>query len=374
MTTSAQFRSTPPTVGLPRISIKGVMKSGVGIDPRLGLSRVQQRAVVQEAARLGYDSLWMPAGITGRSVFHTSVEWWQATTDIVPEGLSLGISVVPFPGWTVPTLAAESASVSEITGGKFSLGIGLGAYPAESFRNSMGLPMVPPVALTHDYLHTLRVLFAGQTVDYAGKGVTLRGTSLGIKAPPVPVYLAAMGPQMLRLSGQLSDGVTPNWSSPEQIVWMREHVAEGAQRAGREPATIPFAQYIRVCVDEDEDAARRAFAINMLGYAMARPNQPKDRGYRAHFGRMGFEEILTELESRRDAGTPLPELVDLVPSELLLRVGYFGRPSGAAAAFKRLARGLDEAMVRLITVRSGDLEACLTAVRAFEPSGWVTRS
>jgi alkanesulfonate monooxygenase SsuD/methylene tetrahydromethanopterin reductase-like flavin-dependent oxidoreductase (luciferase family) len=350
------------------------MKAGVGIDPRLGLSRSQQRALVQEAARLGYDSLWMPAGITGRSVFQTSVDWWQATTDVVPEGLSLGISVVPFPGWTVPTLAAESASVSEITGGKFNLGIGLGGYPAPSFLNSMGLPMVPPVALTHDYLHTLRGLFAGETVDYSGKGVTLRGISLGIKAPRVPVYLAAMGPQMLRLSGQLSDGVTPNWSSPEQIAWMRPHVAEGAQRAGRDPATIPFAQYIRVCVDEDEDAARRAFALNMLGYAMARPGQPKDRGYRAHFSRMGFEEILTELESRRDAGTPLQELVDLVPTELLLRVGYFGRPSGAAAAFKRLAHGLDEAMVRLITVRSGDLEACLTAVRAFEPSGWVTRS
>jgi alkanesulfonate monooxygenase SsuD/methylene tetrahydromethanopterin reductase-like flavin-dependent oxidoreductase (luciferase family) len=316
----------------------------------------------------------MPAGITGRSVFQISIDWWQATTDIVPEGLSLGISVVPFPGWTVPTLAAEAASVSERTGGKFNLGIGLGSYPAESFRDSMGLPLVPPVALTRDYVHTLRGLFAGETVDYVGKGVTLHGISLGIKAPPVPVYLAAMGPLMLRLSGSLSDGVTPNWSSPEQIVWMREHVAEGARRAGRDPSAVPFAQYIRVCIDDDEDAARRAFAINMLGYAMARPGQPKDRGYRAHFGRMGFEEILTELESRRDAGSPLAELVDLVPTELLLRVGYFGRPAGAAAAFKRLAQGLDEAMVRLITVRSGDLDACLTAVRAFEPSGWVSRS
>src|SRR3984893_10202070 len=259
------------------------MKAGVGIDPRLGLSRPDQRALVQEAARLGYESLWMPAGITGRSVFQTSVEWWGATTEVVPDGLGIGISVVPFPGWTVPTLAAESATVSDITGGKFSLGIGLGGYPGESFRRTYGLPLVPVVAFTRDYLKTLRPLFAGETVDYAGKGVSLHGLALGFKAPKVPVYLAAMGRQMLRLSGELADGVTPNWSSPEQIVWLREQVAEGARRAGREVSEVPFAQYIRVCVDEDEDAARRAFAAQVLGYSMARPGQPKDQGYRAHF-------------------------------------------------------------------------------------------
>jgi alkanesulfonate monooxygenase SsuD/methylene tetrahydromethanopterin reductase-like flavin-dependent oxidoreductase (luciferase family) len=348
------------------------MKTGVGIDPRLGLSRGQQRALVQESARLGYESLWMPAGVTGRSVFQTSVEWWQATTDVIAEGLTLGISVVPFPGWMVPTLAAESATVNEITNGKFILGIGLGGYPAESFRKQFGLPMVPPVAFTRDYLCTLRPLFAGKSVDYAGKGVNLHGVQLAVKAPPVPVYLAAMGPQMLRLSGALSDGVTPNWSSPEQIAWMRQHVAEGARHAGRDPAEVPFAQYIRVCIDDDEQAARRAFATQVLGYAMARPGQPTDRGYRAHFGRMGFEEILTELEARRESGTPLAELVDALPAELLLRVGYYGRADGAAAALKRLSQGLDEAMVRVITVRSGDLDACLATVNACQPSGWAS--
>jgi alkanesulfonate monooxygenase SsuD/methylene tetrahydromethanopterin reductase-like flavin-dependent oxidoreductase (luciferase family) len=152
---------------------------------------------------------------------------------------------------------------------------------------------------------------------------------------------------------------------------MREHVAEGARRAGRDPGDVPFALYIRVCIDENEDAARRAFATQVLTYAMARPGAPKDRGYRAHFARMGFDEVLSELEARRDSGTPIAELVDSVPKDLLLEVGYFGRPSGAGEAMKRLSRGLDEAMVRLITVRSGDLEACLTAVRACQPETWA---
>jgi alkanesulfonate monooxygenase SsuD/methylene tetrahydromethanopterin reductase-like flavin-dependent oxidoreductase (luciferase family) len=349
------------------------MKVGVGIDPRLGLSRAQQRTLVQESARIGYDSLWTPAGVTARSIFQTCREWWEATTEVAGEGLRVGTSVIPFPGWTVPTLAAESATLNDITGGKFNLGIGLGAYPSEAVRRQLGLPLIPLVAFSRDYVRTLRDLFAGKTVDYDGKGVRLHGVQLTFSAPPVPVYLAAMGPQMLRLSGECADGVTPNWCSAEQVAWMRQYVAEGARKAGRDPSEVPFALYIRVCIDEDEDAARRTFASNMLGYAMARPGMPKDVGYRAHFGRMGFEDVLTELEARRDAGARLDDLVDLVPPELMKRVGYFGRPAGAAEAMKCLAEGLDEAMVRLITVRPGDLDACLTAVRACQPTAWATR-
>jgi alkanesulfonate monooxygenase SsuD/methylene tetrahydromethanopterin reductase-like flavin-dependent oxidoreductase (luciferase family) len=182
-----------------------------------------------------------------------------------------------------------------------------------------------------------------------------------------------MGEQMLRMSGECADGVTPNWCSAEQIGWMRTFVQEGADKAGRDAAEVPFALYIRVCIDDDEDAARRTFATNMLGYAMARPGQPKDSGYRAHFGRMGFEEVLTDLERRRDAGAKIPDLVDLVPPELLLKVGYFGKPAGAAAAMRTLAADLEEAMVRLISVRSGDLDGCVNAIRACQPSGWAKR-
>jgi alkanesulfonate monooxygenase SsuD/methylene tetrahydromethanopterin reductase-like flavin-dependent oxidoreductase (luciferase family) len=349
------------------------MKAGVGIDPRLGLSRAEQRILVVEAARLGFDSLWTPAGLTNRSIFQTCREWWDATTEVTPEGLSVGTSVIPLPGWSVPPLAAESATLSDITGGKFNLGIGLGSYPADALRHQLDLPLVSPLTFTRDYLRTLRPLLAGETVDYTGTVVTLRGIQLGFKVPPTPIYLAAMGPRMLSLAGELADGVTPNWSSAEQIVWMRQQVADAARRAGRDPAEIPFAQYIRVCVDEDENAARRAFAMQVLGYALARPGQPKDKGYRGHFARMGFDEILTDLEWRREAGTPLSELVDAVPGELLLRVGYFGHPAGAVAALRSLSTGLDEAMVRIITVQPGDLDACLLTVRACQPTAWVFR-
>jgi alkanesulfonate monooxygenase SsuD/methylene tetrahydromethanopterin reductase-like flavin-dependent oxidoreductase (luciferase family) len=349
------------------------VKAGVGIDRGLGLSRQQQAELVKEAARLGFDSLWTPAGVTAMSIFQTCRDWWEATCEIVPEGLSVGTSVIPFPGWSLPTLAAESASLNEICNGKFSLGIGLGAYPSPAMLRQFGLPKVPSVTYSREYVKGLRTLFSGQALDLDGQAVSLHGVQLGFKGPRVPVYLAAMGKQMLHLCGECADGVTPNWCSAEQIDWMRSHVQAGAQKAGRDPSEVPFALYIRVCIDEDEEAARRAFATNMLGYAMARPGQPKDTGYRAHFGRMGFEDVLMDLEQRREAGAKVSELVDLVPTELLLKVGYFGKPAGAAEAMRTLAADLEEAMVRLISVRSGDLEGCMAAIRACQPSGWVSR-
>src|SRR6185503_8216718 len=101
--------------------------------------------------------------------------------------------------------AAEAASVSELTGGKLSLGIGLGGYTGASYRRSLGLADFPPLTLTRDFLSVLRGLLTGAEVDYTGRTLSVHGAKLGFAAPPVPVYLAALGPQMLRLSGALAD-------------------------------------------------------------------------------------------------------------------------------------------------------------------------
>ena len=137
-------------------------------------------------------------------------------------------------------------------------------------------------------------LVAGEEINYRGEVVTLRGTRLGISpAPHTPVYLGSLGPEMLRLAGELSDGVNLNWCTPEQIAWSRERIAEGAARASRAPAEVRVAEYIRICVDDDEVVARRAFARSVMRYALG-DRVPTEReralGYRAHFERMGFAD------------------------------------------------------------------------------------
>ena len=185
--------------------------------------------------------------------------------------------------------------------------------------------------------------------------------------PRVPVVLGALGPNMLKLAGEASDGAALNWCTPEQIAWSRELVAEGAKAAGRDPSEVAMVEYIRMCVDEDVEVARRAFTKALMGYALARPGVSKALGYRGHFGRMGFDDALTDLETRRDNGAPESELIDRFPVELAQLVGYFGPAAGAAAAFRRLAEGLDTAIVRVVAARPG-IESVTAVMEACQPS------
>ena len=293
------------------------------------------------------------------------MQWTQAAEAAGATGFKTGISVVPVPIWAVPSLASVAATTGQLTGSRFSLGIGTGSITSPQYRESFGLPNHPPIALMRDYLVTLRALMAGERVDYTGRTVTLKGVQLDWtwERPHVPVMLGALGPQMLRLAGEAADGAALNWCTPEQIAWSRERVAEGARKAGRDPSEIQMVEYIRICVDEDEDAARRAFTRAVMGYALARPGARKDQGYRAHFARMGFDDALTDLEARRDGGAPNEEVVDAFPRDLLQMVGYFGTAAGAAEAFRRLAVGLDVALVRVVPARPG-LAAVQNVIRA----------
>jgi alkanesulfonate monooxygenase SsuD/methylene tetrahydromethanopterin reductase-like flavin-dependent oxidoreductase (luciferase family) len=346
------------------------MEIGIGLDLTPRISYAEQREVIRAAVGMGYRCAWTPAGF-GPDAVQACVQWAQAANGLDGDGgnLTTGISVVPVPNWSVTALASVAATAGALTRNRFTLGIGTGSITSAPYREMFGLADVPPIALMRDWLIALRGLIAGERIDHSGPAVTLRGVRLDWplgERPQVPVHLAALGPQMLRLAGSHADGAALNWCSPEQIAWSRERVAEGARKAGRDPSEIQIVEYIRICVDEDEDAARRAYTRAIMGYAMARPGASKEQGYRAHFGRMGFDAALTELEERRDRGAPEDEVVDAFPRELLLAVGYFGNAAGAAAAFRRLAVGLDTALVRIVPARPGK-EAVMKVIEACRP-------
>jgi alkanesulfonate monooxygenase SsuD/methylene tetrahydromethanopterin reductase-like flavin-dependent oxidoreductase (luciferase family) len=342
------------------------MEIGIGLDQGLRLTFPQQRELIREAAGLGYTSAWTPAGISV-DAFQICSQWHAASEQVVDGGITTGISVVPVGIWSAPALASVAGTTGLLTGGRFILGIGTGAIYSAEYRHSLGLPAHPPIAMMRDYLTALRGLLAGESVTYEGKTLVLRGVQLGFKPPRVPLYLGALGPQMVRLAGEAADGVLPNWCTAEQVAWIRERVNASARRVGRDPSEVQIAEYIRICVDEDEDTARRAYTRAVLGYALARAGASKEAGYRGHFARMGFNDALTDLEERRDRGASETELIEAFPRELLQMVGYYGRAAGAAAAFRRLAEGLDVAIVRVVAARPG-VESVQAVMRACAPA------
>ena len=345
------------------------MEIGLGVDAGAGLTFAEHRDVARTAARRGYQSCWTPSGV-GQDAFQVCAQWWGASCDVVSGGLATGISVVPVPIWTAPALATAAATLGELTAGRFTLGVGSGSIHNPAYRHSLSLPDVAPLPLMRDYLHTVRALLAGERVDYAGPVVRLHGVALGRRAPPVPVVLGALGPRMLRLAGEAADGAALNWCTPEQIAWSRDQVAAGAARAGRDPADVRIVEYIRICVAEDAATARRAYTRAVLNYTLAPQGagtfRVKQHGYRAHFARMGFDAALSDLEARRDRGASQDELIDHFPDELLRMVGYYDPAAGAAAAFARLARGLDTAIVRVVPARPG-VESVLAVLEACRP-------
>ena len=346
------------------------MEIGVALDPTLGLSLSEQEEVSREAARLGYTSVWTNES-TGHDSFQLCAQRWAASRQVVPEGLGTGIAVSPVMYRSPVAFAMSGGTLSQLTGGRFIMGIGSGGAYRPRTRRSMGLPRLSALSMMRDYLITVRGLVAGDQVTYKGDVVTLRGVKLDITPPPqTPVYLGALGPEMLRLAGELADGACLNWCNPEQIAWSRERIAEGAARAGRDPSDVKMVEYIRVCVDDDTDTARRAYARSTMGYALGQSvPSAKERtlGYRGHFERMGFAEELAMLDRMREEGVSREEVADAFSTELLLNVGYYGPADGAAAAFLSLSQGLDVAIVRVVAARRG-VESVLAVMRACSPN------
>ena len=290
------------------------MQIGVGIDQRLGLSVTQLRDLAPRARALGYESLWTNASLDYDPVVLCGA--WHAAS-----GLPTGVSVVPIARNPASVLALAARTAHELTRGTFTLGIGAGSITER------------PIAAVRAYLAELR-------------GV----------APDVPVIVGALGPQMLRLAGRQAQGAALNWCTPAQVEWSRAQASAGF-----------MVDYIRVCVDEDVAAARRALAEQILAYALlVRPSGAS--GYRAHFERMGFAEELAFLASRRADGAPDAELVRAMPERLLTTFGYAGRGEGAREWFLSMARGLDVAIVRILTPRVGDERAVRAAMEAFAPA------
>ena len=346
------------------------MEIGVGLDGGLRLSTSEQIELSQEAARLGYTSIWTNEG-SGQDMFQVCAQRWAASTEVVPEGLATGIAVSPVMYRSPVAFAMSGGTLSQLTGGKFYMGIGSGGAYRPRSRQSMGLPRLSALAMMRDYLITVKGLVNGEESDYQGDVVTLRGIKLDIDPPPrTPVYLGALGPEMLRLSGELADGACLNWCNPDQIAWSRERVAEGAARVGRDPSEVKMVEYIRVCVDDDVDTARLAYAKATMGYALG-ANVPSTRerglGYRAHFERMGFTEELAGLDEMRMNNATRDEVAEAFSPELLSTVGYYGKSDGAAEAFGKLSQGLDTAIVRVVSARPGT-ESILAVMRACAPN------
>lgn len=151
--------------------------------------------------------------------------------------------------------AAAVATVDEVSGGRAFLGYGVGAG-----LEAVGVEPSRPVATLRAATAQVRALLDGEQV---GAGTTAFGVhEAQLRLPPptgrrVPIAIGTRSPQVARLAGELADRalVGARYLSPRFAAEYRSWVAEGARRAGREPAAVEIAPRLTLCCSADRDAA-----------------------------------------------------------------------------------------------------------------------
>ncbi|MCT7658844.1 TIGR03564 family F420-dependent LLM class oxidoreductase [Mycobacterium deserti] len=196
------------------------------------------------------------------------------------DGIELGSGVIPIQVQHPMQLAQRALTLSLIGGGRFLLGIGMSH---QMFVEGVwGLPWDRPVRQMREYLDCLQPLLAGRPADATGDFWTTRGALQIPDAPAPDVYLAALGPQMLRLAGRRSAGTLTWMTGPKTLA---EHVAptlrDAAEEAGRDRNDVKVAASLPVSVTDDIDGARRQAAEQFAIYGTL-------PSYRAMLDREGY--------------------------------------------------------------------------------------
>lgn len=328
------------------------MKLGVGVSEDLPVAVQQRLAVDVEGA--GLTSLWTNEA-AGRDALLLCQAWAAATTT-----LEVGIGVVPLWTRSPAQLAMASATLQEVSGGRFLLGIGV-SHPA-TMGAWHGAEVRRPRTAATEALQILDQLEAGEASDVNGEVLASRRFRLNIspRPPATRRYLAAMGPRMLETAGAHAHGVLLNWSTPAEVERAGRIVRSAAAEAGR--GTPEVASYVRVAVADDRDAARAALAREIGGYC-ALP------AYAAHFERQGLGDAVTRVkQAHKDGGAP-GELADALGEEALTRLGWYGTPQddlgGLLERFS--AAGLDHLVARVVVTGDDAVADVQRVVRALDP-------
>ncbi|MFZ0888746.1 MAG: LLM class flavin-dependent oxidoreductase [Candidatus Binataceae bacterium] len=266
-------------------------------EKRLGLhlsGLAQTPALIKEAEALGYGSLWI-AEVSGPDALVS-----LAAVAVHSSRADLATGVIPIQIRTPGVLGMAFLTLNELSGGRAIAGLGVSS-PAIVERWH-GLSYRKPVTAMRECVTIMRQLFTEGRCKFSGE-IYKCDFRLGFrpaqKRPP-RIYLAALNAPMLRLVGEVADGVLMNYSPPEALPPMIAEIRRGAEHAGRNPADVDIGIYVRMCITPDEDKAVEAFKRELAGYAFV-------DSYSKMFGRYGLAEELAEVrrlwdEGKRDQG------------------------------------------------------------------------
>ncbi|MFD5328236.1 LLM class F420-dependent oxidoreductase [Streptomyces sp. NPDC127092] len=217
-------------------------------------------ALAREARDAGLHSAWF-----GQTFAYDSPSLAAIVGREVP-GLHVGTAAIPIFGRHPLLVSSQAQTAQAATGGRYHLGLALGTKHLT--ETGFGLPYERPVKLLREFLTALRPLLETGEADFHGELLTATtpySAAVPGARPPVPVLVAAMGPQTLRVSGELADGILPFLAGPRALA---EHVVP-AVTAAAEAAGRPAPRIVALvpgAVTSDAEGVRRRAAEALALY------------------------------------------------------------------------------------------------------------
>jgi 5,10-methylenetetrahydromethanopterin reductase len=299
-------------------------------------------ALAQRAVDAGARSLWVAEHLGYREAIATCMAFAMKA----PGPMLVPTAVSPYLWHPTPT-AMAMATLDEVAPGRAAIAVGVGN---PLFLQESGRAVERPVRAMRQFTEALRKLWDGEAVHVDGEFVTLAGARLAFKpSAPIPIYIAAMGPDMLRLAGRIGDGVV--LSAGLSTATVRASIAlcaEGAARDGRDLATFRRAGYLFFGVSRDAreavDAVRQKLAFVMRNKFLA-------ANIKASGIAVDQEAVIAAIARRDIAGAAA-----LVPDEAVEAFGIAGTPQHCT---KRLQDFIDAGINEPVLGLLGSSENCL---------------
>jgi len=241
-----------------------------------GRSLDEALARVRLAESLGYESVYV-THVAGRESLTVLSHYAQQTSRI-----RVGTGVVPIYTRTPATMAQTAATIDELSGGRLNLGLGISHRPV--VEGWHGQSIEHPVAEMREYATIVRAILRGEDPP-AGVKWRTGFHLLGIDTrPSLPIYIAALSPAMLRLAGEIADGVILWLCNPRYIAEVVvPELTAGRERAGRELDGFDIVAAVPGAMTDDPAGAYDAMRKDLIPY-FGLPF------YRAMIERTGFAE------------------------------------------------------------------------------------
>ena len=235
--------------------------SRIGIAFSGGLTASEIAACAERAEALGYESAWVAEGHGGDQFAIL------AACALRTRRIRLGTAISSVFVRTAPTIAMAAATVDELSGGRFVLG--LGSSHRVQVGPEHGVEYARPLERVRDTVAIVRTLLREGEVSHSGETVRIERFNLWFRphrADP-PIYLSALFPKMLELTGEIADGVILTRTTLGSVAAARTRVAAGAARAGRDAASVEITSLLPASVSSDREAALAAARPGLAFYA-----------------------------------------------------------------------------------------------------------